>query len=456
MSRRPLVVVGDALLDRDLDGRVERLCPDAPAPVVDDPVGTSRPGGAGLAAALAAAGGRRVTLVTALAGDEAGRELAGLLAAAEVDVVDLGLAGSGPEKVRVRAGGRTLVRVDRGGRPAPVGPPPPEALRALEHAPAVLVADYGRGIAVQPGLRRALERRAAGAPVVWDPHPRGPEPVPGVAVATPNAGEAAAFAARGHDPAEHARLLRARWRARAVCVTRGAQGVLLAEGGGRLHAFRPRAVAAGDPCGAGDAFASCLAASLADGARPAEAVEVAVERAARWVAEGGAGAWRAGPPAPIELALAGEAGAVVASTRARGGTVVATGGCFDLLHAGHVTVLEAARALGDCLVVCLNSDESVCRLKGADRPLVGEEDRAAVLRALGCVDAVLVFDEDTPERVLARLRPDVWAKGGDYEPAELPEARLVESWGGRVEILPYVAGRSTTALIEEVAQRAAG
>ena len=135
---------------------------------------------------------------------------------------------------------------------------------------------------------------------------------------------------------------------------------------------------------------------------------------------------------------------------------MATGGCFDLLHAGHVTVLEAARALGDCLVVCLNSDESVRRLKGADRPLVGEEDRAAVLRALACVDAVLVFDEDTPERVLARLRPDVWAKGGDYEPAELPEAGLVGSWGGRVEILPYVAGRSTTALIEEVAQRAAG
>src|SRR5205823_584650 len=105
---------------------------------------------------------------------------------------------------------------------------------------------------------------------------------------------------------------------------------------------------------------------------------------------------------------------VVERTRRQGGTVVATGGCFDLLHAGHIAVLQAARSLGDCLVVCLNSDESVRRLKGDGRPLVPQDDRAAVLRALGCVDAVAVFDEDTPEAVLRRLRPDVWAKGGDH------------------------------------------
>jgi rfaE bifunctional protein nucleotidyltransferase chain/domain len=140
--------------------------------------------------------------------------------------------------------------------------------------------------------------------------------------------------------------------------------------------------------------------------------------------------------------------------RAGGGTVVATGGCFDLLHAGHVTTLRAARALGDCLVVCLNSDASVRRLKGADRPLVPEDDRAAVLEALGCVDAIATFDEDTPEAVLDRLRPDVFVKGGDYEIAELPEARLLESWGGRAVILPYLPGRSTTRLIEEATARA--
>ena len=131
------------------------------------------------------------------------------------------------------------------------------------------------------------------------------------------------------------------------------------------------------------------------------------------------------------------------------GRVLVTGGCFDLLHAGHVATLRAARALGDCLVVCLNSDASVRRLKGADRPVVPQDDRAAVLDALGSVDAVAVFDEDTPEAILDGLRPDVFVKGGDYSEDELPEAALLRSWGGRVVILPYVEGRSTTRMIEE-------
>jgi len=145
----------------------------------------------------------------------------------------------------------------------------------------------------------------------------------------------------------------------------------------------------------------------------------------------------------------------VGRTRASGGTVVATGGCFDLVHAGHVATLEAARELGDCLVVLLNSDESVRRLKGADRPLVEEADRAAVLEALRCVDAVVVFEEDGPDASLERLRPDIWVKGGDYDASELPEAEVVARHGGRTVILPYVAGRSTTRLIEEAMARGA-
>jgi rfaE bifunctional protein nucleotidyltransferase chain/domain len=127
---------------------------------------------------------------------------------------------------------------------------------------------------------------------------------------------------------------------------------------------------------------------------------------------------------------------------------VATGGCFDLLHPGHVHTLQAARALGDCLVVCLNADASVRRLKGPGRPVVEQDDRAAVLAALGCVDAVEIFDEDTPVEVLRGLRPDLWVKGGDYAVAELPEAAVLAEWGGRAVVLPYVEGRSTTRLIE--------
>jgi len=133
--------------------------------------------------------------------------------------------------------------------------------------------------------------------------------------------------------------------------------------------------------------------------------------------------------------------------RAEGGTVVATGGCFDLLHAGHVRALQAARALGDCLIVCLNADASVRRLKGPDRPLVGERDRAAVLSGLGCVDAVAVFAEDDPSAVLRDLRPHLWVKGGDYAASELPEASVLAEWGGRALTVPYLAGRSTSALV---------
>ena len=130
---------------------------------------------------------------------------------------------------------------------------------------------------------------------------------------------------------------------------------------------------------------------------------------------------------------------------------MATGGCFDLLHAGHVHMLRAARRLGDCLVVCLNSDASVRRLKGPGRPLTPLADRAGVLRALESVDAVVVFDEDTPEAALSRLRPHVFAKGGDYAGVELPEARALRAWGGEVVVLPYTEGRSTTRLIEQAA-----
>ncbi|HEV2770107.1 MAG TPA: D-glycero-beta-D-manno-heptose 1-phosphate adenylyltransferase, partial [Solirubrobacteraceae bacterium] len=190
----------------------------------------------------------------------------------------------------------------------------------------------------------------------------------------------------------------------------------------------------------------------------------AVVAASAFVAAGGAGAARLGPqggpfcdsPARVEgptsptrAELNAEAHALAAQTRAQGGVLVATGGCFDLLHPGHVHTLQAARGLGDRLVVCLNGDASVRRLKGPARPLVGEEDRAAVLRALGCVDAVLVFDEDTPSAALEHLRPHVWAKGGDYTAHELPEAATLAGWGGQAVILPFVDGRSTTRLIEE-------
>jgi D-beta-D-heptose 7-phosphate kinase / D-beta-D-heptose 1-phosphate adenosyltransferase len=463
VSRGPLVVVGDALLDRDLDGRVERLAPDAPVPVVDDPSERRRPGGAALAATLAALDGRAVVLVTALAADEAGGALRELLAAAGVEVVDLGLAGPTPEKVRVRVDGRSLLRLDRATRAGPVGPPGDDAGRALAGAAAVLVADYGRGLAAEPGVRATLAALPARVPVVWDPHPRGPAPVPGARLATPNRAEAARFAPEvGGDglPAVTARAhrLAARWQAAAVAVTLGPGGALLVQGAGAPMVMPAPAATGGDPCGAGDRFAATAAALLADGALPSEAVAGAVTAASAFVTTGGAATIQLPPPTPgaPSPALASpldRALRLIAAVRARGGTVVATGGCFDLLHAGHVATLRSARALGDCLVVCLNSDDSVRRLKGPGRPLVRLADRVAVLEALGCVDVAVPFDERTPEAVLQRLRPDVFAKGGDYALADLPEAELLATWGGQAVVLPYLEGRSTTQLMKEVVRR---
>ncbi len=189
------MVVGDALLDRDVSGRVERLCPDAPVPVVDETGRASRPGGAALAAALAAADGARdVVLVAGLGADGPGRELAGLLAEAGVGLVDLGLAGPTPEKIRVRAEGRSLLRLDRHcGAPPGVGPAGDAAQSVLRSASAVLVADYGMGVAAEPSVRAALTALDRRVPVVWDPHPRGAEPVPECRLVTPNRAEARTF-----------------------------------------------------------------------------------------------------------------------------------------------------------------------------------------------------------------------------------------------------------------------
>ncbi|MGW5673319.1 D-glycero-beta-D-manno-heptose 1-phosphate adenylyltransferase, partial [Micromonospora sp. NPDC003776] len=171
---------------------------------------------------------------------------------------------------------------------------------------------------------------------------------------------------------------------------------------------------------------------------------------------GGAAGLHRTPEQPATPPTARTAEELVARVRADGGTVVATGGCFDILHAGHLSTLQAARRLGDCLVVCLNSDRSVRRLKGPERPVNREEDRARLLAALDCVDAVVVFDEPTPHQVLARLRPDVWVKGGDYAgdgAPELPEAELVHRWGGKVVTVPYLEGRSTTGTISAARTR---
>jgi D-beta-D-heptose 7-phosphate kinase / D-beta-D-heptose 1-phosphate adenosyltransferase len=454
MHRRSITVVGDVVLDRDVEGSVERVCPDAPVPVVDVARELETPGAAGLAALLCRAGHDDVALVAPVADDPAGRRLAAALDDLGVTVLRLGHRGATRVKTRVRAGGQSLLRLDTGGPAAPEGDIPPAVRDRIRASSTVLVSDYGAGTAAHPGLRKLLEGEGSGPRIVWDPHPRGPRPVAGAALVTPNLAEARAALPGTADPGTAAARLREQWSAAAVAVTCGSEGAWLSSGA-EAPLFVPVPVGCvGDSCGAGDQFAASAAVAMTHGALPSEAVTEAVSAASQWVASGGAASFHR-DRSRLSRGLADpgfltDARTVVARARAAGGTVVATGGCFDLLHAGHVASLSAARALGDCLVVLLNSDDSVRRLKGRGRPVHTAADRAAVLTSLRAVDAVVVFDDDEPTRALRELRPDVWAKGGDYDVDSLPESTEVRAWGGRVVSLPYLDGHGTTQILDEI------
>ncbi|MDH2445394.1 PfkB family carbohydrate kinase [Amnibacterium sp. CER49] len=449
-----ITVVGDALLDVDLVGDVERLSPEAPVPVVDIAEQVRRAGGAGLVATLLARDGHRVRLVTALGDDESAERLRETLDG--VDVVAGPSNAPTAVKTRLRTAAHAIARIDEGSGRPPVPEVTHAMLDAVRTAEVVLVADYGRRLTEHPALREALTEAAARVPVVWDPHPRGTDPVPGVAVVTPNLGEArvaAELAGSGVPVADEAALrLRERWAAQAVVVTMGEHGALLrGSATGLPFVAQAPAVENADTCGAGDRFAASLAVSVAGGAPVSDAVLTAVQDTAAFLAAGGV-ASLARPANTTTLAGPDhDAVAVAERVRAAGGTVVATGGCFDLLHAGHARTLSAARGLGDCLIVLLNSDRSVRELKGPERPIIQEADRVDLLLALEVVDAVLVFDESTPVEAIRRIQPDIWVKGGDYSAADLPEAAVIQEWGGRAVTVPFHPGRSTTRLAAALA-----
>jgi bifunctional ADP-heptose synthase (sugar kinase/adenylyltransferase) len=322
----PLVVVGDALLDREVAGTVDGLCPEAPVPVLAEQSIVDRPGGAGLAALFAAAGtgddqpgppGREVVLVAALSADDAGDRLRELLARAGVRLVELPLDGPTPERIRLRADDHLLLRLDRGDGDSTIGAAPAGALDAIHAAGAVLVSDCGRGVTVHPQVHAALTERAGRVPVVWDPHPRGDAPIPATRLVTSNRSEAAGFvsAARSADPAwplvalsvngngHHAAKpdrsaadladaanaavrLRRVWSAGAVVVTLADKGAVLSDGVRPPLLVPPPFAARGGSCGAGDRFASAAAMALADGRPVLEAVTAAVTAATAFVAAG--------------------------------------------------------------------------------------------------------------------------------------------------------------------------
>jgi D-beta-D-heptose 7-phosphate kinase / D-beta-D-heptose 1-phosphate adenosyltransferase len=457
MTGSRLVVLGDSLLDSDVEGNVDRMCPDAPVPVVDVRAQRWRPGGAGLAALLAARAGHEVILVTALGTDPAARLLTDLLSA-HVELVRMPQRGSTARKTRIRAGGCSLLRIDVGDGQAAGAPAGNRFSTVLRTAQAILVSDYGRGVTANPTVRDALLELARRVPVVWDPHPRGAPPVPGCRLVTPNEAEAVSSipgpAEAGSVPSlagrhETAATLRGWWRCDAVAITLGARGAVLATSDECTIVPVPDIEVPPncDTCGAGDAFATAVTGALLVTSSVSAAVAAAVGAASQFVAAGGAASIT--PSTKVTRAPSSQPSAmdVVARLRRRGGRLVATGGCFDLLHPGHLSLLRQARALGDALVVCVNSDKSVRRRKGPGRPIVPATDRITLLEALEPVDGVIMFEEDTPTTLLETLRPDVWVKGGDYTLDDLPEASVLRRHGGQIVIIPLVDGYSTSRLV---------
>jgi len=474
-----VLVVGDAMLDTYLRGTTTRLCQEAPVPIVAVAERADAPGGAANTAVNVRALGARVRLLAATGDDDEGHTLRAALEGAGVDTAAL-LVEPGRRslaKQRVLAGGHLLVRFDQGdtGRLSPVTER--ELVRRFSalaaSADAIVVSDYGYGV-LGPRLLEALAALQQRAPrvLVVDSRALATYQAMSPTAVKPNFAEAvrllggldrvtrADLDLRSELVARHGRALLEATGAQIVAVTLDSEGALFFEHGREPYRTYARAAEPGRAAGAGDTFGAALALALAAGADLPAAAEIASAAAAVVVASDGTAACSV---AELAARLAGghklapDAAALAPALerhRRSGHRIVLTSGCFDILHSGHVAHLNGAKALGDVLLVGLNTDAGVRRRKGLERPINTLHERAQVLAGLSCIDHIVAFDEDTPAELVTAVRPHVFVKGGDYAADRLPEARAVHACGGVVRILPYVEDRSTTSIIERI--RAAG
>jgi len=477
-----VVVVGDAILDRWLHGRSTRLSREAPVPVLDLDERLDVPGGAANTAINLAALGAHVRLLAVVGDDEEGRALADATAAAGVDTdgVIRSPARRTMAKHRLTAAGQLLLRFDQGTTEVLDGEDEARlaaAVRAaLADADALVVSDYEGGVRA-PAVLRALARWRAGdvractvdarSPAAWRSlRPTAVKPnyteaarLLGLPVGEPPgrpSPEARNVVDRAAAVVEHGQRLLDRTGAAMAAVTLDTDGAVVLERG--QPAYRTYAVPVERPqaTGCGDTYVAALTLALAAGAGTVPSAELASAAAGVVVRKPGTAVCTAAelceddPAAVKRVADAAALTGLARTHRLAGRRLVFTNGCFDILHRGHVTYLSRAKALGDVLVVAVNADASVARLKGPARPINPLEDRLEVLAALSCVDHVVAFDHDSPVELLRAARPDVYVKGGDYTRDTLPEAPLVESLGGTVEILEYLEDRSTTGIIERI------
>ena len=456
-----VLIVGDVMLDRYWHGATSRISPEAPVPVVRIDHREERPGGAGNVAANVAGLGGQAILLGVVGDDDAAAILTREL---EARGISCRLTHSDRAativKLRVLSHHQQLIRLDFEDTDSGLDVVPLLAgfERELEQCDVLVLSDYAKGTLQDPSALIA-QARAAGKTVVVDPKGRDFSRYRSASVLTPNLAELEAVV--GTCAEEQTLIARSRELLRtcefgALLITRGEQGITLVRADGDAEHLAAHTREVYDVTGAGDTVCAVLALGLAAGYSLVEATRLANAAAGVTVGKLGAASVniaeleRALQQAPLCDARIDGAGllAAVAGARARGETVVMTNGCFDLLHAGHVAHLVEAKQLGNRLIVAVNDDASVRRLKGAQRPVTPLAQRMQVLSALACVDWVVPFSEDTPAKLIAQVLPDFLVKGGDYEPDDIAGADSVTNNGGKVLTLPHHEGLSTSAILD--------
>ena len=472
-NAKRVLVVGDVMLDKYIWGDVQRISPEAPVPVVRGMRHDEKPGGAANVAMNMACLGAKAVVVGVTGKDESGRLLAESLRANGVHPQFVSTDDyETVTKMRILGGRQQMLRLDFE-HPGRIEPEVHDrlieiVLDLLPGSHAVVLSDYAKGVVTAEVCDALLPAaRKLGVPVLVDPKGIDYSRYKGATTICPNLSELAR--AVRLDPGDleaifvAAEAMVADLELEFLTATLSEKGIALVRPGDRLIA-PAQARQVFDVSGAGDTVIATMALCLASGLEPETAVQLA--NVAAGIVVGKVGTM------PVQkhelLAALGPQIALHAEDRvlareelvkrvglwkANGERVVFTNGCFDLLHIGHITLLEQARRLGDRLIVAINSDASVSSLKGPTRPIVSQNDRARVLAALAAVDAVVIFDESTPLEVIVAVQPDVIVKGGDYRPETVVGAREVQSWGGEVRIVPLVEGFSTTRLIEKGAGR---
>jgi D-beta-D-heptose 7-phosphate kinase/D-beta-D-heptose 1-phosphate adenosyltransferase len=465
-SNARVLVLGDVMIDRYWYGDTARISPEAPVPVVHVGQIEDRPGGAANVALNIAALEVGVSLLGCTGTEAQVDEMAALLRAAGVSS-QFGRIETHPTivKLRVMSRHQQLIRLDFE-QPFSADDSTsllPDFAQRLNDCQVVVLSDYGKGTLCdpQPFVNAA---RAAGKPVLIDPKRTDFGAYAGATVVTPNLSEFELAVGRCHSEkeiVERGRKLMAQHNLGGLLITRGERGMTLLQGE-KVLTLPALAREVYDVTGAGDTVIATLAAAMAAGSDMADATALANLAAGLVVGKLGTASVTAPelqqlllPGQDIDRGVVNEEQllAAVAQARVGGERIVMTNGCFDILHAGHVTYLQQARERGDRLIVAVNDDASVTRLKGEGRPINSVDRRMALLAALECVDWVLPFSEETPERLICAVVPDLLVKGGDYSPEQVAGRDCVIAAGGRVEILAFVDGHSTTSMIDAIKNR---